>query len=427
MFGKKKQFTEQPLGYWEALSCFMIIPENKNKLPDMEQVVNAINNIDGFKVNHSKQSEKSNAFLVNFDYDGEEYEGVFDAGGFSLPESYLYTMRNFTQAETEKLKNANSSMNFSMRFTKNPKKFYHIQLKIAAAVIPDLIALIDESAEKVLQPKWVKLAAKSKVVPAAQDLFTIQGVSGAGNSVWLHTHGLCRFGLTEIEILDSDREHCNDHYNLLSAYGSYLLDMNEDFDPHKDVAFIGLLEGNTPIVAICRSWTEALSEYKKLELGGEKDRENAHNSKTSPVFLYKSEDDMKNDVLSKVSIYNDKYPNNPVYFFSNEETERMKALAQERFDYARKAFEDKENKVLIKIGLQTDGGKAGEKEHVWFELVGVNGDKFTAKLTHEAYDVSGIHTGDEREFEVSDITDWMIFTKEFPVSPNDVYLLEVRG
>lgn len=426
MFGKKKQFTEQPLGYWEELSCFMIIPESKDKLPDMEQAVAAINNIGGFKVNFTKQSEKTRTFLVNFDYDGEEYEAAFEPGDFSLPESYLYTMSTFTPTETEKMKNANSSMNFSMRFTKDPKKFYHMQLKIAAAIIPDFIGLIDESAERALPPKWVKLAAKSKVVPAAQDLFAIQAVSGAGNSVWLHTHGLCRFGLTEIEILDSDREHCNDHYNLLNAYGSYLLDMNEDFDPHKNAAFIGLLQGKIPVAAICRSWTEALSEYKKLELGGEKDRENAHNSKTSPVFLYKSEDDMKKDVLSKVSIYNDIYSDNPVYFFSSEETERMKALAQERFDYARKAFEDKENKVLIKIGLQMDGEETGEKEHVWFELVGVNGDKFTAKLTHEAYNVSRIHMGDECEFLVSDITDWVIYTKNFVVSPNDVYLLEAR-
>ena len=75
----------------------------------------------------------------------------------------------------------------------------------------------------------------------------------------------------------------------------------------------------------------------------------------------------------------------------------MNALAEERFDYARKAFEDKETKVLIKISLQTDSRTAVEKEHVRFELVGLNGDKFTAKLTHEAYDVSGIHMGDVRE------------------------------
>ncbi len=426
MFGKKKKFQEQPLGYWEELSCFMAIPENEEKLPDSEQAVAAINNIDGVKVNHSKQSDKSCAFLVNFDYDGEEYEAVFEAGEFSLPESYLYTMRTFTPAETEKMKNAHTAMNFSMRFKKDPKKFYHVQLKLAAAVVPDLIGLVDESAERVLPPKWVKLAAKSKVVPAAQDLFSIQAVSGAGNSVWLHTHGLCRFGLTEIEILDSDSEHFNDHYNLLNAYGVYLLDMQENFDPHKDPAYIGLLEGKIPVVAICRSWTEALSEYKKLELGGERDRENAHNTRTSPVFLYKSEDDMNKDVLSKVSIYNNNYANNPVYFFSNEETERMKSLAEERFDYLKKAFENNADKILIKIGLQTDGENIGEKEHIWFELVSINGEKFTAKLMHEPYNVSGIHTGDEREFTVADVTDWVIYTGNFAVSPNDVYLLEER-
>ena len=76
----------------------MVIPESEDKFPDMEQVAAAINNIDDFKVNFTKQSEKTRAFPVNFDYDGKEYEAVFEPGEFSLP----YTMRTFTPAETEK-------------------------------------------------------------------------------------------------------------------------------------------------------------------------------------------------------------------------------------------------------------------------------------------------------------------------------------
>lgn len=424
MFGKKKSFTEQPLGYWEQTSYFMAIPEEGENKWTPEMIVDAVKKIEDVEVMYSKFDDNLNVFFVTVSFDGEEYKAGFCPGGFSLPESFLYGMRNFTPEETEKMKNANEAMTVSMVFKKDPKKSFHLQLKLATAVVPNLIGLVDESAERVFPPKWAKLAASSKVVPAAGDLFGVQAVSAKSGAVWLHTHGLCRCGITELEILDSDVKNYNNHYNLLFSYASYLLDQSDDFDPRKEIAYIGLLTGNIPVVATCRSWTEALNEYKNLELGGEKDRQEAHNSKTSPIFLYKSPEDMKKGKLAKVNEYDKLWGENPIFFFSDAETARMKALAEERFDYVKKAFENKENHILIKIGLVTDS-EDNNLEHIWFELLDFVGEKFRARLTQEPYNVSGIHEGDERELTVEEITDWIIYTPELAITPNDVYLLDV--
>ncbi len=428
LFGKKKQFAEQPLGYWEEASCFMVIPDEGSGLKSPDELVEAVKGIEGAEVKYSRFDDEKGELTITCGYCGEEYKAVFTVSGFSLPESYLYTMKAFTPEETEKLKNAQRSLNIMMKIDgKPPKTAFHFQIKLAAACVPDLIGLVDESAEHVFPPKWAKLAAKSKVTPGPQDMFYVHAVSAENGEVWLHTHGLCRFGLTEVEILNSDSKNFRGHYNLLSAYASYLCDMNEGFDAHKDIAYIGVLRGNIPVVAICKSWTEALGEYKKLGLGGEADRKESHNTRTSPMFLYKTEDDMKKGKLSKVSDYNALWEENPIYFISNEETARMKALAAERFDYVKRAFENPDNKILIKVGLVTDNKKEnGEDdfEHIWFELIGFNGEKFRGKLTQEPYQVSSMHKDDEGEYTVEQITDWIIFTNEHAVKPNDVYLLE---
>lgn len=422
MFGKKKKYTEQPLGYWEQMSYFMAIPEEGDNKWTPDEIVEAVKNVEGVEVSYTMFDDNTKVFYVTVGYEGEEYKAGFCPGPFSLPESFAYTMRNFTPEEAEKMKNARDAMTISMVFNKDAKKSFHLQLKLAVAVVPSLIGLVDESAERVFPPKWAKLTAQSKVVPAAGDLFGVQAVSAESGAVWLHTHGLCRCGFTELEILNSDTTNYNNHYNLLFSFASYLLDNNKDFDPRKDIAYIGLLTGNIPVVATCRSWTEALNEYKSLELGGEKDRQEAHNSKTSPIFLYKSPEDMKKGKLSKVNEYDKLWGENPIFFFSDAETARMKALAEERFDYVKRAFENKENHVLIKIGLVTDS-EDNNLEHIWFELLDFVGDKFRARLTQEPYNVSGIHEGDEREFTVDDITDWIIYTPERGISPSDVYLL----
>jgi len=315
--------------------------------------------------------------------------------------------------------NAKVSLTMFMKFNNDAKKSYYLQLKLAVAMFPNMLGIMDESAEKMLPASWVKMTATSKVLPSADDLYSVQAVSSDNGEIWLHTHGLCRCGLTELEILNSDQENYNNHYNLISTLASYLLDKRKD---SVDSAYIGLLKNEQPVVATYLSWTEGLKEYNNLNLGNIEDRKDGHNSKTSIIFLYKSEEDENNKIFTKVTEFNNLWGENPIFFISDEETARMKDLAIERFDYVKKEFKNKENEVIIKIGLSVDNDN--NYEHIWFKLIELNGDKFKAKLLQEPYDIKGIHEGDERMFTVADVTDWIIYTPSFNVTPGSVYLLE---
>ena len=312
-----------------------------------------------------------------------------------------------------------------MKFNKNAYKSYHLQLKLALAMVPDLIGVMDESAEKMLPAKWVFMTANSKVLPNPKSLFTVQAVAGDNKEVWLHTHGLCRCGIPELEILNSDEANYQNHYNLISTYAMHLLDKKNELPNFEVGCFIGRLINGYPVVATSRSWTTGIKEYKHLKLGNLKDRKGGHNTKTNIIFLYKSEEDENKQVLSKVSIYDKLWGENPLFFFSDEETFRMKALAIERFDYVKEAFKNKDNAIIIKVGLPLK--EKGKFEHIWFELLEIKGKKFKAKLTQEPYDVPNMHTGDEAWYTVDDITDWIIYTRTFSVNPDNAYLLETNN
>ena len=106
----------------------------------------------------------------------------------------------------------------------------------------------------------------------------------------------------------------------------------------------------------------------------------------------------------------------------------MKALAVERVSYMLRAMEVKENHILVKVGLTIDEEYQEDnntKEHIWFELLEAQDGKFTAKLAQEPYYVSGMHQDDIGTYTYDDLTDWIIFTPERRITPDDVYIMDL--
>lgn len=422
-FNKKKNLEEKPLGYWEEKSYMVIIPQNELRNP-LVGLFDRVADIEGVKILEQRELTNEEPGYIKVSYEKEEYEIGFFPGGFNLQECYLNNNYRFEKQEIEKLRNTHRALTIYMDFKKDVKKSYHLQLKIAEAIIPDMLALLDESAEKILPYKWVEMMVNSKVLPSANDLFVVQAVLGKNDEVWLHTHGLCRCGLTELEIFEAKKDNYNGYYALITTFASYLIDKKDEFNPRNDSAYIGVLSNGEPVVATSLSWTKALSYYPKLKLGNLKDRKNGHNTFSSVIFLYTCEEDEKEHKLSKVSVYDKLWVDNPIFFISNEETNRMKALAIEKFNYVKEQFKNKDNKIIIKIGMKTaDLENPDSLEHIWFELLEIKGDKFRAKLTQEPYNIPDIKVGDELWFSKKDITDWIIYTKDFAVNPSSVYLL----
>ena len=164
-------------------------------------------------------------------------------------------------------------------------------------------------------------------------------------------------------------------------------------------------------------------------VGGASDRVNGHNTNSSLLFLYLTEDDANNHVYTKPTDINKKLEDNPLYYYTNTQTEQMKLRARERFHILENAMKAHGNDyyAMIKIGLPTqdeEGNTDYENlEHIWFELIEFVEDGFRAVLTQEPYRVPSMKEGYEGKFTIEDVTDWIIRVDDVTIDPNTAYLL----
>ncbi len=430
-FGKKKKEAVKPAEKFEVKkrkerSVMLAISKYPEEWKNIKLLQSRIENTTAFKYLQAGQTEEGTPFY-EIEYQGSNYKFLMYPETFQIPEMFRI-QHFFADVDVKEIEKQKMGIIVAMDYSDNPLESYHLQLKIINTIFPETLAALDYSAEKVLSGTWLSYAAKSQTPPAPRYLFTAQAVY-TGKDVWLHTHGLNRCGIMELEILGSTKDTYQNHYQVLETMASRLIDEPDVLD-EEGVMYVARLCNNQPLMATWIPWQQAMGMLKKGTTGGSQDRggENGHDGYTGAVYVYPSPDDMDNKSYKHLSVFDDLLDKNPMYMLTNEETNRLRTLAIERADYMKKAFQSGNAKaVLVKVGLMIDEEhrtKTNEREHIWFELKSVQEDTFTAQLTQEPYMVSDMHEGDMGTYPYKDITDWLIFTEENRISPDDIYLLE---
>lgn len=358
-------------------------------------------------------------------YQDEDYRVELHSMEFQLPEFFAMN-QEFDEDSKEQLKNNKKGIAVTMLFGSSNLTSYHLQLKIISALIPDLLAVADFSSEKIFSGKWVKLAAESKVPPAPTYLYTVQAIAGVHNSVWLHSHGLNRCGGIELEIVDSNKEKCNSHYNIIMAMAGRMIE-EHTFISENEPMYVAQLPNDINLIATWVDWNRVIPNMRKNDAGGLFDRMGeGHNGHTGVIYLYASESDFEQDILSSVTIYDAAYDDNLLVMITNVETARMRALAKERLDILKDCVTNRNAEALIKVGLRADEEYEMEeefREHIWFRLIELKENRLVASLTQEPYYIDKLKTGDVLEIKYEDITDWIILVDGKRVTPDQVYLI----
>ena len=409
-------------------SYMLAIPKNEEEIKDVELIMERIKNSKYFTVKNMELSEDKIP-TNEIEYNGDTYKFNIYPEPYELPEMFRI-QHMFRDVDIEAIEKRNLALMIEMEFSDKILDSYHLQLKIINTIFPETLAVLDASSEKILSGVWVNLAAKCSTPPAPRYIFTAQAVYSSDEDVWLHTHGLNRCGLMELEVLGSTKETYSDHYNVIESVASRLIDEPDSFDDG-GAMFAARLCNNQPLVVKWVPWQEIVENVEEGKRGGIKDRtdEAGHNGYTGSLVVFESPEDMEKGTYSHLSVYDELLANNPMFMLTNDETARMKALALERVDYMKKAFKEENVRgVLVKVGLIVDEeykSDTNEREHIWFDLKSISDDTFTEELTQEPYMVSGIKAGDIGTYPYEDITDWLIFTEEGRISSDEVYLMDI--
>jgi len=423
-------------------SVMGIIPSSVNHIFSDVSVRKSFEASKNFElVSFNKDEEDGNTYHAVIKYLNENYEvdlSIAETSSIGLDD---YGFGN--QIEESDFRIASGQPFFletNMFFRDDPLVSFHLQLKVMNAIVPEASLAIDFTSYRLLSAQWLKMTAKSDVPPSPDYLYSLHAVynedpTSKKSIYWFHTHGLLRCGTVELEIMGitDGAQQMNDLITM--AVKKFLSDPameNEKFKIGYDGMGINL--------AWLR-WEEALKDFPDDILGGIADRNGEDNVHAEPSgILFAIED---NNFVSP-QIYVSTLADNPIYYISNEETSRMRALAIERYlffvDTFRKNAQTKKKGLfrkimgkkeddqpwgfLVKLGLIVDqSDDSTEKEHLWFEVQDLDEHYIEGKLLNQPYWISGLNEGDLRKYPVELLTDWIIYGPDNTYTTDSIYQL----
>ncbi|NDV68060.1 DUF4026 domain-containing protein [Dysgonomonas sp. 25] len=431
-------------------SNMAVIPRGKDPIPTRSAIEEALKRNKDFKLEAFTEEESadndpySKGYTATIRYQDETFK--IELYYIKASELHVHEYGFANHIDEESLNTAVSqeyAVGTSMYFSENNLASFHLQLKVMHAVVPDACLVIDFMSYRLLSPYWLKITCESSIPPSPDYLYTLHCVYDETENdkrrYWFHTHGLQRCGSVELEMLNIVEGSEQMHILINMIVKKFLS------DPAKEKERFTIGYDGMGINMCWLRWEEALKDFPADMLGGMADREGEDNVHSDPSgVLFAVED---GNMISP-EIYASTLAVNPIYYITTEETNRMSALAKERFSLFcevfgekyndpskrslfKKVFGKKENPerswaFLVKLGLTMDNQESdNEREHLWFDILGIEDNKIKGKLLNQPYWIDGLNEGDIKEYPTELLTDWIIYSPEETYTPDTIYQLYV--
>ncbi len=444
----KEKYELLAQGEGGLASIMGIVPRDKEQKFSSIQIEQSLKKNKDFKLNSFSPVEENNDFYISGFNAEIEYLGLqYDVDIFVAKTDGLY-LQDFGFAnniDQESLEIAQKQIHYietSIFFSEDNLASFHLQLKIMNAVVPQASVVIDFMSYRLLSAQWLSLSARSPIPPSPDYLYTLHCVydqdgKDENKQYWFHTHGLHRCGSVELEMVGISHGIEQMHTLMNMTVKKFLTDAAKE----KEQFAIGY--DGMGINLCWLRWEDALNDFPSDMLGGFNDRKEEGDIHASPSGIIFAVED-KNMVSPE--IYASTLADNPIYYISTEETNRMSALAKERFGMFREIFE-RENpwkakksfiknifgsknpgetqwSFLVKLGLTIDNAETGnDKEHLWFDVISIDDNEIEAKLLNQPYWISSIKEGNTYKYPIELLTDWIIYGPESTYTSDSIYEL----
>lgn len=332
----------------------------------------------------------------------------------------------------------------SIAFGESALDSYLFQLKLMHTIVPQACLGIDYSAYTVFSISWLKMLVEADIPPAPRYLYSIHAVyddKDGERIYWLHTHGLLRCGSMEIEVVNL-KHGAEQVHSLLTYAADKFIEHHYKAREKFQIGYDGM-----GLFLTWLPWEDVLTDYPDDMLGGLNERREENDAHAGPSgILYAVEDG--NELVS-TEIYVKTLQDNPIFWISNEETARMRALALSQWDVFARAFakyrkkepekksflgklfggnkkqDESEWTFMIKLGLVVDKADTeNDKEHLWFDVKAIDGDQITGKLLNQPYWIAKLNEGDVVTYSAKEfLTDWMVYGPDQNYTPDSAYYL----
>ena len=322
----------------------------------------------------------------------------------------------------------------SMLCVKDPLADFLRLIRMARSAAPETPAVLDvNTANWYPRGAMEKLARPDGIEPPVEVLWTIHAVvpdeasTDPAGPTWLHTHGLWRCGLPELEMIEVPATYQSAACALINDVAALMLEQAAPPQPAQGVE-IGL---NLRVALV--PWREAASCVGRGVPGGMGDRrddpENAHIGARAVVC-----DAVPAGAFRKVWVWPrealDRLREDEAAVYRTQRaTERQARLAQAGWSQLAMAFAALTPKreccqartvvFSVKVGFEAECDP-GNREHLWFDVRAFDGDAAIGELMNQPFRIKGLERGATLRLQRERVSDWIVFTPSGTFGPDDV-------
>lgn len=252
------------------------------------------------------------------------------------------------------------------------------------------------------------------IEPPASSLWVTHVVHD-GEVAWIHTHGLRRCGLPEIEMLGVPKRYHDPGAALVETIAGRLLEAAPPAPGHPFPV------GPDMQVAL-QPWQVAASHVGGAP-GGPRDRAGADDQHAGVAAVVCGEAPRGGHWCWPEGVLDHILNGRGALYVSDRETRRQQALARSGWGALVHAFEALRGpgtQVSIKAGLPGPGGR----EHLWFDVRRFEGDRAEARLLNPPISVQTVKRGDVVWIDRQAVSDWSVAIGAGSYGPGDLDALQ---
>lgn len=309
---------------------------------------------------------------------------------------------------------------------REPAADYQLQLRLCEAISCEWSPVVfDASALLFRTVDDVRLLTETSTPPRKSSLYSIHKVRsarmpGSSPTSWLHTHGLERTGIPDLEILETPEPLLGSACELIDAVADLWIEFGTP-DPGIPFAIGGGLE------ITWHPWQAATASFPASSAGGWDYRSNDHGgfravlsvaARTKEPVWAPPLDVLQRITRSETTLYK-----------TVQESRRMARLARERWGVFGILFASShpENwRFAVKLSFPMDEDPR-HGEHLWFDVLSIRPGEILGRLISVPSHLSRQVIPDTGWQNLSRLSDWRIVTPESVFDPETAgILLEQR-
>ncbi|MBY0587728.1 DUF4026 domain-containing protein [bacterium] len=314
---------------------------------------------------------------------------------------------------------------------KEPTADYQLQLRLCEAISRDWSPVIfDASALVYRSADDIRLLTEAQTPPRKSSLFSIHKVRSTPEgavpaSYWVHTHGLERAGIPDLEILSVPQPLLGASCELLDAVADLWIEFGT---PDAEISFA---IGNSLEIA-WRPWQAMAAELGTYDVGGREYRGPQYGHCGLRAVLVEPNQTPEGRVVWEppISLLRRVSRAETTLYKTVQESKRMARLARERWGVFGILFASPHPeswRFAIKLNFPMDDDPR-HGEHLWFDVVGIRPGEVLGRLVSIPSHVKRQSLSGTTWHELKKLSDWRIVTPAGVFDPeNAAALLEERS